>query len=181
MEDLARLASIRQRLRNYSQPVLQGLLIIAALVLVNAYQTRNLLDTHRQPAPPLTGTTLQGAGYDLSQRVGRPALIYFFAPWCPYCSASADNLVRLRRLREQDKLEIVAVALDWESKEEVVSYARKHSLNVPVLLGDTAIATDWRVRGFPTYYVLDHKHRLVRRDFGYSTQFGLWWRTWLAE
>jgi hypothetical protein len=34
---------------------------------------------------------------------------------------------------------------------------------------------------FPTYYVLDSERRIRRRDLGYSTQFGLWWRTWLVD
>jgi len=49
------------------------------------------------------------------------------------------------------------------------------------LLGDTAIAQDWRVYGFPTYYVLDSNNRVVRRDIGYSTQLGLLWRSWAVD
>jgi len=123
---------------------------------------------------------LQGQVVDIAASQGRPALVYFFAPWCPYCSASADNLVRLRKMRDASELEIFVVALDWESREQIQQYATEHELNMPVLLGDPEIWSNWKVQGFPTYYVLDREHRVVRRDFGYSTQFGLWWRTWLA-
>ena len=126
-------------------------------------------------------TTLQASDYDLSVNLGRPVLIYFFAPWCPYCAASADNIVRLRQLRDEDKLDILMVALDWEDRQQIENYARKHELNVPVVLADSVVARDWKVYGFPTYYVLNSEHRVVRRDFGYSTQIGLWWRTWLVE
>jgi len=71
------------------------------------------------------------------------------------------------------------VALDWQHENEVREYAEKHSLNVPVALGDAKITEDWKVFGFPTYYVLDSQQRIVSRDFGYSTQLGLWWRSWL--
>ncbi len=167
--------------RKYRARALDAVLIIAALIAINAYQTRNLLAADRAPAPGLKATTLQGAGYDLAEHVGKPALVYFFAPWCPYCSASADNIVRLRQWRAEDKLEIVVVALDWETQRAVVEYADKHALNVPVLLGDASVAANWNVYGFPTYYVLDSEHRVVRRDFGYSSQFGLWWRSWIAR
>jgi len=159
---------------------LEVAVFVALFFAVTAWQTRNLLATDRQAAPALVATSLQGQVIDIADSHGRPALVYFFAPWCPYCSASADNLVRLRKMRDVDELEILIVALDWESKGQIQQYANEHELNVPVLLGDSAIWNDWKVRGFPTYYVLDREHRVVRRDFGYSTQFGLWWRTWMT-
>jgi len=84
-------------------------------------------------------------------------------------------------MRDADKLAIITVALDWQTVDQVRDYARKHELNVPVVLGNASIAADWQVFGFPTYYVLDGEHRVVSRDFGYSTQLGLWWRSWLPN
>lgn len=159
---------------------LEVAIFVALFFAVMAWQTRDLLATDRQAAPKLVANNLQGQTVDIADSHGRPTLVYFFAPWCPYCSASADNLVRLRKMRDADELDILIVALDWESREQIQEYATEHELNVPVLLGDSTIWSDWKVRGFPTYYVLDRQLRVVRRDFGYSTQFGLWWRTWLA-
>ena len=82
-------------------------------------------------------------------------------------------------MRDEEHLSIIMVGLDWQNVDEVRDYASKHDLNVPVLVGDAKIAADWRIFGFPTYYVLDDQHRVVSRDFGYSTQLGLWWRSWL--
>ena len=150
-------------------------------VAVSAYQSRNLLGTDRVLAPGLSAITLDGNQYDLSAHAGKPAVIYFFAPWCRFCSASADNIVRLRKLRDETSLAIVTVALDWKNPDEVREYASRHDLDVPVLLGATSIAEAWHVYAFPTYYVLDSEHRLVARDIGYSTQLGLWWRSWFAD
>jgi len=150
-------------------------------LIVTAFQSRNLLPTDRQTAPALSGVTLQGDAYDLEAAHGRPILVYFFAPWCTYCAVSSGNLVRLRNWREASDLEIIAVALDWQTVDEVRAYAEKHDLNMPVVLGDTDVAREWQIYAFPTYYVLDSQQRVVRRDLGYSTQAGLWWRTWFAD
>ena len=166
------------RLRKISLLALEVLVFFALFIGISAYQARDLLATDRQPAPPLSVEALNGTHYDIADNRGRPALIYFFAPWCPYCSASADNLVRLREWRSTDELEILVVALDWESAEQIQGYSDDHELNMPVLLGDASVARDWKIRGFPTYYVLDEERRVVSRDFGYSTQLGLWWRSW---
>jgi thiol-disulfide isomerase/thioredoxin len=154
-------------------------LAIAGLVFfgITAFQARDMLATQRQPAPPLQGPTLAGETYELALASGRPVLVYFFAPWCRVCGASADNLVRLRRLREESELEIVAVALDWQNVDELRDYSARHELNIPVVLGGPTTARDWRIHAFPTYYVLDSRLRVARRDLGYSTQLGLWWRS----
>lgn len=146
---------------------------------VLAFQSRNMLAADGQVAPELQGTTLAGQHYDLQATAGRPALVYFFAPWCRICAASAGNLNRLRSWRSAEDIEIVAVALDWGTAEEVREYVERHGLNVNVVLGDARLARSWQVQAYPSYYVLNSERRVVRRDIGYSSQLGLWLRAWL--
>jgi len=169
------------RWRKYSNLLLNAVFMIAAVLIVSAFQARNMLDTDRLAAPELAATTLASTAFDLGAVDARPTLIYFFAPWCHYCAFSSDNLNRLREWRSEEDLRIITVALDWRSVAEVQDYATKHELTMPVLLGDASIARDWKVFGFPTYYVLDSQLRVVRRDIGYSTQIGLWWRSWAVD
>ena len=171
----------RSRLRKFGSMLLNIGLLVVVFFAVTTFQSRNMLPTERQPAPALRGATLQGGAYDLEATPARPVLVYFFAPWCHFCAASSDNLVRLRRWRAESDLEIVTVALDWQNSEEVRDYADRHDLNMPVVLADAQVARDWQVYAFPTYYVLDSQHRVVRRDLGYSTQAGLWWRSWAID
>ena len=102
----------RQRIRSF---LLNAILFAAAFLAATAFTTRNMLSTDGAPAPELSGPTLAGESYDLDEASTRPVLVYFFAPWCKICGAAADNLVRLRRWRDSEELEIVAVALDWTS------------------------------------------------------------------
>ena len=157
------------------------MLVVLVFIAVTTYQSRNMLAAGGQPAPGLRGTTLSGEPYDLADAGDRPALVYFFAPWCKVCAASAGNLDRLRRWRDGSELEIVAVALSWGSVDEVHEYVERHDLELPVVLGDSGIAGDWQIYAFPSYYVLDSDHRIARRDVGYSSQLGLLWRAWLVD
>lgn len=156
-------------------------LVVVVFLAVSAFQSRNMLSTDGQAAPALRGVTLAGERYDLDDVSAKPVLVYFFAPWCRICAASADNLARLRRWRDAESMEILAVALDWTTADEVRAYAERHGLNVTVVLGDATIAREWRVQAYPSYYVLDSKRRIVRRDIGYSSQAGLWWRAWIVS
>ena len=142
-------------------------------------QSRNMLAAHGQLAPDLEGTTLAGEPYKLKDGTARPALVYFFAPWCRVCAASAGNLNRLRRWRDANDIEIIAVALDWAAVQDVRDYVERHDLKVNVVLGDARVARDWQVQAYPSYYVLNSEHEVVRRDIGYSSQAGLWFRAWI--
>lgn len=161
--------------------LLNALFFVAVFVAASTFQARNMLSTSDTEAPALSGPLLRGGSYDISSSDDRPTLVYFFAPWCTFCAVSSDNLTRLRRLRDEESLEILTVALDWQTRDEVLEYVERHEINLPVVLGDGRVAREWRVQAFPTYYVLDSDRRIKRRDLGYSTQFGLWWRTLLVD
>ena len=170
----------REFLKKRSGLFVNGLFFVAVFIGVSAFQARNMLSTSGTEAPALSGPLLRGGSYDISTTGKRTTLVYFFAPWCNICAVSSDNLTRLRRIRNQDSLQIVAVALDWRDVEEVRDYVDRDELDLPVVLGSRQVADDWRVYAFPTYYVLDGDLRIRRRDLGYSSQFGLWWRTWFS-
>jgi len=170
---------LKSNIRKYRSFLLNAGLFAAVFFGVLAFQSRNMLAADGALAPELRGTTLSRQPYDLQDAGARPALVYFFAPWCRICAASADNLNRLRRWRDTDDIEIVAVALDWGAADEVRDYVERHDLNVTVVLGDANVARQWRIQAFPSYYVLNSEHRVVRRDVGYSSQLGLWFRAWI--
>lgn len=169
--------SVRQR--KYSGLAGQVLIFAVGFLVVSAFQARNLLDADRQAAPELHARLLQGSEFDLAETTADSTLVYFFAPWCGVCNISSDNITRLRRMRDEAKLQIVMVAVAWDDEEEVRAFAARNEINVPIVMGDSKITEDWQIFGFPSYYVLDRDLRVVSKDFGYSTQLGLWWRTWL--
>jgi len=63
--------------------------------------------------------------------------------------------------------------------DEVRDYVEHHDLNVTVVLGGASVARQWQIQAFPSYYVLNSEHKVVRRDIGYSSQLGLWLRAWV--
>ena len=161
--------------------LLNILFFLVVFAAVSAFQMRNMHSPSDELSPELSGPLLSGGTYDIAAIGDKPALVYFFAPWCKICGASAGNLARLRRLRDESSLAILAVALDWQTVDEVRQYVQRHEIDLPVLLGGAGVASDWKIYAFPTYYVLDSDRHIRRRDLGYSSQFGLWWRTWLVD
>lgn len=156
---------------------LELLLVVVIVGGVQVWRMRDLLPAdERSIAPALDLADLDGRSWTSASLAGRPAVIYFFAPWCRVCAASAPQLRWFHRLRG-DAVPVIMVGLDWETERELHEYAGRHSLPMPVLAGDTATGANWRIRGYPTYYVVDGRGRIVRRDMGFTTVAGLWVRT----
>lgn len=157
--------------------ILQAVALLLPALALYAWQTRDLLPAgDRVVAPAFELQDVRGGRVELAALQGRPAVLYFFAPWCRVCAVSAPQLRWFDRW-SGDSASIVLVALDYGSPDEVSAWAHRHELGMPVLLGESATAADYRIRGYPTYYVLDAEGRIAARDFGVSTVLGLWWRT----
>jgi thiol-disulfide isomerase/thioredoxin len=162
--------------------IVQAALLVAVFLGVHAWQTRGLLPAgDRVVAPSVVLHDLDGREWRLPQDLrGRPAVVYFFAPWCAVCAASSPQLRWFRSLRGSE-VPVIMVGLDGHDENELHEYRARHGLErVPVLVGDADVGAAYRVFGYPTYYVLDAHGRVARRDFGYTTVVGLWLRSlWL--
>ena len=156
-------------------------IVVALVVALHAWRTRDLLPTdERTAAPAFELPLLDGGTVRSADLAGRPTVLYFFAPWCTVCAASAHQLRWFSRLAS-DRAGVLLIALDWQSAREVEDYVARHGLGLPVALGDASMAATWRIRGYPTYYVLDSERRIAAVDVGVSTVPGLLLRTLGAD
>lgn len=154
-------------------------LILAMVWGISAWQTKDLLPTSdNTKAPTFELPALDGNIYRLTGTQAKTTLVYFFAPWCSICHLSISNLEKLRQLRTSAELSIILIALNWRDLAEVKQFVAEHQLTVPVLLGTPNLAAAYQITGFPTYYVLDAEGKVIQRAMGYSTEWGLRWRTW---
>ena len=157
--------------------VIQILLFAVAFNLLMAFMETTLLPTDRElAAPSLTLPTLDGQIVEHHSLLGKPTVVYFFAPWCQVCHLSIGNLENLYQDKQED-INVVAVALSYDSKNAVAEFVGDKALTFPVLLGTNELMGEYRVDAFPTYYVLDSQGRIVSRSRGYSTELGLRLRT----
>ncbi|MBG0562963.1 redoxin domain-containing protein [Actinoplanes aureus] len=68
------------------------------------------------PAKPVTpkslkfsGTTLEGAAFDAASLAGKPALLWFWAPWCATCASEAQSIADVQE-EYGDRLGILGIA-----------------------------------------------------------------------
>ena len=165
------------RKARWKRITLELLVCVVVVAGIQAWRARDLLPAdERTAAPAFELLDVEGRPWTTARLAGKPALIYFFAPWCGVCAASSPQLRWFHRWRG-DEVQVLLVGLDWSTPAELREYATKHGLTMPVLVGDRNTGAAYRVRGYPTYYVVDAQGRIARRDVGFTTAAGLWLRT----
>lgn len=152
-------------------------LFVTIIVSIYAWRTRDLLPTDELTlAPAFALQDLDGQTWRLDDFKDKPTVLYFFAPWCKVCAASAHQL-RWFHDWFGDEVNLIMIGLDYGQVGEIAEYRQKHDIESLILIGSPETGREYRVPGYPTYYVLDAEGRITRRDFGASTVIGLWWRT----
>lgn len=156
--------------------VFDVVVILGVMIAVNAWQSRDL--PLGEQAPTTVLTTLAGEPEINAIPEGSAGVVYFFAPWCGICRHSIGNLDSL--VKDGSIAWASAVALDYENREEVEDFIQETKVSLPTLMGKTQTASDWGIRGFPTYFVIDKDGNISSRSVGYSTSLGLRARAFLA-
>lgn len=72
------------------------------------------------------GTTLAGAPFSGSSLVGKPAVLWFWTPWCPFCNAEAPNVSQVAAANPDVTFVGVAARSDDSAMQGFVS---KYNLN----------------------------------------------------
>lgn len=138
------------------------------------YQQRTLVEG---PAPELQAVLLDGTEFSLASLRGQPALVYFWATWCPVCRLEQGSIESVA-----GSYRVISIALQSGSRTDVQSYLNEHGLRVPVINDpDGAIAQAWGVRVTPTSFILDGDGQIRFRETGYTTEPGLRLRLWFVR
>ena len=146
------------------------MIILCAIVFaVSIWQSRNMLDVDSKIS--LDKQLLVGLDGQVSVLIksDKTSLIYFFAPWCKVCSLSIGNLEYL----DPEKINIVRVVLDYSNLQEVQDFAIKHNISSQILLGHEGLKQQFKIQGYPTYYIMDDQQKVLAKSYGYSTALGL--------
>lgn len=108
-------------------------------------------------APDFAVTTTDGITIKLSDLSNqkKPAVVYFFATWCPFCH---EELASLKTVYPEysDKVEFVAIDLDIaENQERVARYKLKNAYVGGFTQGDRKVLSDYNAIRTTTKYAID--------------------------
>ena len=118
----------------------------------------------RQPAPPLSGTTLDGEELDVADLRGEVVVLNFWASWCAPCRAEAPTLNEVAQRTAPDGVRFVGINVKDEQspaqafeRRQQVSYPSLHDQPGRLLLQFRRIVPQTP----PTTLVLDREGRIA--------------------
>ncbi|NCA71837.1 MAG: protein disulfide oxidoreductase [Sphingobacteriia bacterium] len=163
-----------RRWRHWQGWLVNLVLIMLIVVGVDWWKSRPLA---AGTAPPLAGMTLDGTWRDLAAPRDQPALVYFWASWCPLCKMTNGAVAAIARDHP-----VLSVAMQSGGPAELSALMRESGLDLPVIADpDGSLASRWGVVGVPTAFVVDPNGAIRAATVGLSSETGLRLRLWLAR
>ncbi|MCE9596131.1 MAG: TlpA family protein disulfide reductase [Planctomycetes bacterium] len=139
-----------------------------------ASATTNAAAVVKSPGPSVEVVDLAGLDAALAKHRGRGVLLNFWALWCAPCVAELPELMEVAHEFADDGGDVVLVSYDLiipgakldEARHDVTEFARKRSIDVPILIYDApdyeAINARYRLPGgVPMTLALDAKGEIV--------------------
>jgi len=124
-----------------------------------------------QLAPDFELQSLDGKNVKLSAFRGKAVLLNFWATWCGPCKIEMPWFVELQKQYGPQGLQVVGVAMDDSSSEEIAKFTREMGVNYPVLLGTESVGQRYGgVDVLPTTFFVDREGKLVAREFGLQSR-----------
>ncbi len=149
-------------------------LVLLVFVAIHWWQTRPLASG---PAPELSGLSVRGEHLDLHGDLGSPALVYFWAEWCPICRAEQGTILSIAK-----DYPIISIAMQSGDAGTVQNYLVEQQFDIPTMADPHAeIAGLWGVNSVPTSFVIAPDGDIAHAAVGYTTEPGLRARLWSAR
>jgi len=116
-------------------------------------------------APAFELPDLAGRRVSLESLKGRVVAVNFWASWCAPCREEIPALSKVWRQYRDRCFEMLGVAEESGTPDEVAEAARKFGIDYPVLLDEKGAAGDaFRIPGYPRTYLVDQGGR-IRKVF----------------
>jgi thiol-disulfide isomerase/thioredoxin len=119
------------------------------------------------PAPDFSLESLDGKTTHLSDFRGKAVLLNFWATWCAPCKIEMPWFIDLQKQYASQGLQIVGVAMDDASKEDIASFAKDMGVNYPILIGKESVGQEYGgVNGLPESFLITRDGHIVDRIIG---------------
>jgi cytochrome c biogenesis protein CcmG/thiol:disulfide interchange protein DsbE len=88
-----------------------------------------------QMAPAFTLTDVKGETFDSAAMADKPAVINFFATWCPPCRGEIPGFVEVYEKYKGQGFVMVGISVDTDTRDKLPAFIEEQRISYPVLLG----------------------------------------------
>ena len=123
--------------------------------------------TQSSPAPDFSLESLDGKTTRLSDFRGKAVLLNFWATWCGPCKIEMPWFVDFQKQYGARGLQIVGVAMDDASKEDIGKFAKDMGVNYPILIGKESVGDQYGgIPGLPESFLIARDGKIVDKIIG---------------
>ena len=115
-----------------------------------------------QLAPDFTLETTSGQEVNMTQyRGGQPAIIFFWATWCPHCRKQLKELTQNRQAIEANGIVLILVDVG-ESLQKVSEYINANNISFDIFIDEsTETANAYEIVGVPTFFFINREGFII--------------------
>jgi|SRR5579862_310477 len=119
------------------------------------------------PAPDFSLQSLDGKTTHLSDFRGKAVLLNFWATWCGPCKIEMPWFVDLQKEYGAQGLQIVGVAMDDASAQDIAKFAKDMGVNYPILIGKESVGDEYGgVPALPESFLIARDGKIVDKIIG---------------
>jgi peroxiredoxin len=146
--------------------------VVALMLYFGYHQARHSAGssprlTQSTIAPDFSLESLDGKTTRLSDYRGKAVLLNFWATWCGPCKIEMPWFVDLQNQYASRGLQIVGVAMDDGSKEDIAKFAKDMGVNYPILIGKESVGDEYGgVPALPQTFLIARDGKIVDKIVG---------------
>jgi thiol-disulfide isomerase/thioredoxin len=144
-------------------------LVVALMLYVGFHMARRSAPRIAKStvAPDFSLESLDGKSVRLSDLRGKAVLLNFWATWCGPCKIEMPWFVELQNQYGAQGLQIVGVAMDDASKEDIAKFAKNMGVNYPILIGKESIGDQYGgIPALPESFFIGRDGKMVDKIIG---------------
>jgi peroxiredoxin len=121
-----------------------------------------------QLAPDFTLASLDGkTTIHLSDYRGKAVLLNFWATWCVPCKIEMPWFVELQNEYGSQGLQVLGVAMDDASPEDIAKFAKDMGVNYPIAIGKESVGDAYGgVQFLPATFYIGRDGKVIDKVFG---------------
>lgn len=148
-------------------------LVLVLLFSFRAYQHRD----HPVTPPPINGQLINGESISLQGYQEKPLLVHFWATWCRICVVEQGSIENIAK-----NYPVLTIAMQSGNRQAMQNYMAENNLSFAVFNDPTGtVSRSWGVHATPSSFILDRNGEVRFTEVGYTTEWGLRLRLWLAS
>jgi peroxiredoxin len=161
-------------------PLILALIVVLAGVILlyrNWQQEREVTKAATGSAASLSGLRTapafslkdtNGNVFSSAQLAGKPAVINFFATWCPPCREEIPGFVEVYNKHKENGFELIGISLDTDTRENLPGFLMSNKIGYRILFGDLDTARAYGgVSALPTTFFVGKDGEIKNVHVGY--------------